>query len=224
MKRPSPRLASGEAGLSLLLVIQGLILFVLAPLSATAVLGADWVEGSRFALAAIAIFVVTSDPLARWVIAGTFVVSLLATTALAHAFAGPAAHLWSISVTTAFEAAVTWSVARVVFRPGRVTFYRIQGAVVLYLSVGLIFGNLYRLAAISLHPSFAGLMAASQPEFGALLYFSFTTLTTTGFGDITPLHPLVRSMANLEAVLGQLFPATLLARLVTLEVNDRMRP
>ena len=43
-----------------------------------------------------------------------------------------------------------------------------------------------------------------------------STLTITGFGDIAPLHPLVRSIANLESVIGQLFPATLLARLVTL--------
>jgi hypothetical protein len=51
---------------------------------------------------------------------------------------------------------------------------------------------------------------------GNTLYFSLSCLTTTGFGDIAPLHPLVRSMANLESVIGQLFPATLLARLVTL--------
>jgi hypothetical protein len=55
----------------------------------------------------------------------------------------------------------------------------------------------------------------------ALLYFSFTTLTTAGFGDITPLHPLARNLANLESVIGQLYPATLLARLVSLELEHR---
>ena len=49
-------------------------------------------------------------------------------------------------------------------------------------------------------------------------YFSLTTITTTGFGDIVPVHPLARSLATLEAVFGQLFPATLLARLVSLNV------
>jgi hypothetical protein len=53
------------------------------------------------------------------------------------------------------------------------------------------------------------------------VYFSFTTMTSTGFGDIIPLHPFARSAANLEAVMGQLFPATLLARLVTLEIEAR---
>jgi hypothetical protein len=55
----------------------------------------------------------------------------------------------------------------------------------------------------------------------ALLYFSFSTLTTAGFGDITPVHPLARNLANLESVIGQLYPATLLARLVSLELEHR---
>ena len=54
-----------------------------------------------------------------------------------------------------------------------------------------------------------------------LLYFSFTTLTTVGYGDIVPVHPFARSLANLEAIMGQLYPATLLARVVTLSVAAR---
>jgi len=48
-------------------------------------------------------------------------------------------------------------------------------------------------------------------------------LTTTGFGDIAPVHPFARSLANLEAIVGQLYPATILARLVTLELEHRRR-
>jgi voltage-gated potassium channel Kch len=51
-----------------------------------------------------------------------------------------------------------------------------------------------------------------------LNYFSLTTITTTGYGDFVPVDPIARSLANLEAVFGQLFPATLLARLVALHV------
>jgi hypothetical protein len=54
-----------------------------------------------------------------------------------------------------------------------------------------------------------------------LIYFSFVTLTTTGYGDVFPLHPIARSLCNLEAVIGRLYPATLLARLVTLEMAHR---
>jgi hypothetical protein len=46
-------------------------------------------------------------------------------------------------------------------------------------------------------------------------------LTTTGFGDITPIHPLARSLVMLEALIGQLYPAILLARIVTLEIETR---
>jgi hypothetical protein len=91
-----------------------------------------------------------------------------------------------------------------------------MGGVILYLSIGLLFANGYRAAELCLHPSFSGLAGDQRSALSALLYFSLSTLTTTGFGDIVPLHPFVRSMANLEAVIGQLYPATLLARLVTL--------
>jgi hypothetical protein len=56
---------------------------------------------------------------------------------------------------------------------------------------------------------------------GSLIHFSFVTLTTTGYGDISPVHPYARSLASIEAIIGQLYPAILLARLVTLELEDR---
>jgi Ion channel len=54
-----------------------------------------------------------------------------------------------------------------------------------------------------------------------LLCFSLATLTTSGNGGIVPLHPFARSLAALEAVIGQLFPATFLARLIALELQGR---
>jgi hypothetical protein len=54
-----------------------------------------------------------------------------------------------------------------------------------------------------------------------LIYFSFVTLTSTGYGDIVPVDPVARSLCNVEMIIGQLYPATLLARLVTLELADR---
>ena len=56
---------------------------------------------------------------------------------------------------------------------------------------------------------------------GNLIYFSLITLTTTGYGDIVPMHAYARGLVNIEAVIGQLYPATLLARLVTLELKSR---
>ncbi len=50
-------------------------------------------------------------------------------------------------------------------------------------------------------------------------YFSFVTLTTLGYGDIIPVHPTARMFVIIEALIGQLFPATLLARLVSLQIS-----
>jgi Ion channel len=119
--------------------------------------------------------------------------------------------------------ALSWVIARAVFASGRVTVHRVQGAVVLYLNFALFFFVLYRLIDALLAHGFTGLPAPGTENGtgAALLYFSFTTLTTAGFGDITPVHPLARNLANLESVIGQLFPATLLARLVSLELEHR---
>ena len=63
----------------------------------------------------------------------------------------------------------------------------------------------------------------NQKMASSLIYFSFVTLTSTGYGDIYPVHPVARSLCNLETIIGQLYPATLLARLVTLEIEGRRR-
>jgi len=114
-------------------------------------------------------------------------------------------------------------VARAVFGPGRVTYHRVVGAVLLYLAMGLVFVALYGFVALSVPDAFTNL-ATLKGDFaiaGNLIYFSFVTLTTTGYGDIAPLHPYARSLANVEAIIGQIYPATLLARLVTLELTDK---
>jgi hypothetical protein len=59
---------------------------------------------------------------------------------------------------------------------------------------------------------------------GAILYFSFVTLTSTGFGDIAPVHPVARMLANLEGIIGQFYPATMIARLITLELRRHGQP
>jgi hypothetical protein len=113
-------------------------------------------------------------------------------------------------------------VARAVFGPGRITYHRVVGAVLLYLIIGLIFVALYGFVALGTSEAFTNL-PVSHGDFavaGNLIYFSFVTLTTTGYGDIAPLHPYSRSLANVEAIIGQIYPATLLARLVTLELAN----
>jgi hypothetical protein len=105
-----------------------------------------------------------------------------------------------------------------VFSPGPIDRHRIVGAIVLYLNVALVFDALFRLVA-GLSPSaFSGLPPGLDMRklSGELMYFSMATLTTVGYGDIAPVHPVARSLANLESLIGQLYPAIILARVMTL--------
>jgi hypothetical protein len=109
-------------------------------------------------------------------------------------------------------AAVIMVVRRVLAKP-EVTIQSIYGALSAYLIVGLMFAALY--AAIN-HLGTADFFADGQPaNTQTFQYFSFTTLTTLGYGDFTAAANGGRSVAILEALTGQVFMATLVARLVS---------
>jgi len=113
-------------------------------------------------------------------------------------------------------------VSGAVFRRGRITYHRIVGAVLLYLLIAIGFAALFAFVGLSIPNAFKGVAFEDDAGLASeLFYLSFVTLTTTGYGDIVPLHPLARSLCNIEAIVGQLYPATLLARLVTLELRGR---
>jgi len=117
-------------------------------------------------------------------------------------------------------------VVRAVFAPGRITYHRIVGAILLYLLIALAFAMLFSIVGLSFPDAFSSLTFEYNAALSSkLLYFSFVTLTSTGYGDIVPIHPLARSLSNLEAIIGQLYPTILLARLVTLEMaSSTARP
>jgi len=115
--------------------------------------------------------------------------------------------------------------AHAVYAPGRITFHRLQGAIVIYLSIATIFAAAYGLIW-ELNPgALTNLVAPAgrSEEVANMLYFSLTTLTTTGYGDIVPMDPFARSLANLESVIGPFYLAITVARLVTMELADRHR-
>jgi len=120
---------------------------------------------------------------------------------------------------------VTYVVGRAVFAPGVVTQHRVLGAIVLYLTFGMLCTSGYRLIWDLIPNSLTGIPTGleSRQVSGTILYFSFVTLTTVGYGGIVPVHPFARGLANLEGIVGQLYPATLLARLITLELEARHR-
>jgi hypothetical protein len=107
------------------------------------------------------------------------------------------------------------------FKKGEINYQRIIGSIVVYLLIGLMFAYVFH--AIYL---FAGTSSFNNINENALkdfLYFSLTSLTTMGYGDITPVYSLARSLANFEALIGQLYPAILIARLVSMEFESANR-
>lgn len=104
-----------------------------------------------------------------------------------------------------------------VFGAGTATFDRILGAITLYILIGVVWSEAYQLISIYDPGAYAGIPRGDMPaDRSTWLYFSFVTLTTVGYGDITPVAHAARSLAILEALIGQLYPAIVLARLVSL--------
>jgi Ion channel len=117
---------------------------------------------------------------------------------------------------------LTWVVLHAVFAPGRITFRRLQGAVVVYLNFAMIFASAFSLIWELSPGAFTLPSPTGGPgELHTMLYFSLTTLTTTGYGDIAPIDPFARSLANLESMIGVFYLAITVGRLVTLELAGR---
>jgi voltage-gated potassium channel len=120
---------------------------------------------------------------------------------------------------------VTWTELRTLLRHREVTGETISMSVSVYLLMGLTWGILYILM-YQIHPnSFSSVQIPNaardpQPAFPVLIYFSLTTLSTIGFGDITPVTLQARYAAVAEGIAGQFYLAILVARLVGIHMSQ----
>jgi hypothetical protein len=126
-----------------------------------------------------------------------------------------------------FQVLLTILILSQIFREGPTTSHRIMGAVAAYLLLGVIWSLAYFLIALRMPEAFSVQRSFIPGDMEALhshlFYFSFVTLTTLGYGDIVAVHPMVRMLVILEGVTGQLFPAILIARLVSLQVQSKQK-
>jgi Ion channel len=129
--------------------------------------------------------------------------------------------------TVLFLGFVTVLIISEVARLKTVTFDTILGAACGYLLIGALWGFMYSIINVTEVPSFAftNVMLlppnpnlTQQSRLIPLFYFSFVTLTSTGFGDILPMAPLAKALAVFEAISGQFYVAILVARLVSLQI------
>lgn len=121
---------------------------------------------------------------------------------------------WSTVIAVSLIALVLLSQ---IFRPGRVSHLRIQGAIAVYLLFGVLWAHAYHIAALLQPGAFHG-PAEELSNVGGWAYYSFVTLTTVGYGDITPVSQVARTLSIAEALTGQLYLAVLIARLVAMEI------
>ncbi len=131
--------------------------------------------------------------------------------------------LLTIGSTIALFLIATWSIARHVFRQPRVTVDTIRGAICVYLLLGIIWTLGFAVVTFFDHSAFPALDPVGDPAgvYNSLQYFSFVTLTTLGYGDITPHGLAARQLAVAEAIVGQLYIAVAIAWLVGMYRGDR---
>jgi Ion channel len=112
-----------------------------------------------------------------------------------------------------------------VLRKGAVTADKIYGALCVYLLIGLTWGFMFLTLEGCQPGSFLfgqGRSSGIEKDPATLVYFSFVTLSTVGYGDITPLSHPARAFAFMEAIIGQIYLAVLVARLVGLHIAYSM--
>ena len=155
----------------------------------------------------------------RWVfrVVATLALGALLSRWLARLSSAGAFASWDAAADMIALASLALVVLTKVLRPGTITIQRIQGAVAVYLLFGLIWANAYEWTDL-VHPNSFTNASTSGVSW---TYYSFMTLTTVGYGDIMPNHPVARSLASAEALTGQLYIASLISRLVALEVASR---
>jgi hypothetical protein len=217
------RFWSEERALSVFLLLLVVEMFVIGP-AVRIGLALDLMSDLLYSLLLLAgVLTVVQNRTLQWT-TGMFVLLAIAVRWAGTVFGTPGLFFWngvlSLLAMLAFLLIVLWWV----YREGPVTGHRIRGAVAAYLLLALCFSLAYDLTEY-VHPgSFTlplGGAEAIQTRSASFLYFSVVTLTTVGFGDIAAVHPVARSLVMVEALVGTLYPAILLARIVTLQMETR---
>ena len=209
-----------EWGLSAMLVFLILAIFVVAPLVSVGVVSGAVLHAAFCLLFLSGVFATFRRRAVGWITAVLLVAAVVVRwthTVAPRPWLAVAMEAFTIALLVLLAALVL----KRVFREGPITAHRIQGAIVVYLLVGLIWASAYQLLDILQPGTFRIPAGESKLQTQALGYFSFVTLTTVGFGDITPVHPFARALVIAEALIGQLYPAILIGRLVSLQLTSK---
>ncbi len=138
-------------------------------------------------------------------------------------FAG--APLFALIVTLTFFVGVAYTASKRVLFSGTVNLNTIIGALAVYILIGMIWANLY-LITLEIYPTaFKGLEAKYWADnWSEAIYFSFITMTSLGYGDISPAMALSRTLASLQVIAGTFYMAIVVASLIGARTTERPNP
>ncbi len=109
-----------------------------------------------------------------------------------------------------------------IFNQNKVDTNIIYASIVVYLLLAVMFGYVFNVIETLMPGSFAIGQTIKGKSQSVFTYYSFVTITTLGFGDITPLTKIARAFSMLEAVIGQIYLVVLVARLVGINISQSM--
>lgn len=129
-------------------------------------------------------------------------------------------HYTHLLIMISFYTWATWLAARQVLFTGPIDRNKIVGAICIYLLMGLIWALSYLLIAQAVPGAFNGLEQLPWYEnFADVSYYSYVTLTTLGYGDISPVAPVARFLVYMEAIVGVFYMAILVASLIGISTS-----
>ncbi len=120
-----------------------------------------------------------------------------------------------------FVLAALVTINRTIFSVKKVNGDTIKGGISVFFLIGIVWALVYNIVYLLDANAFSASIEATN-LLDSMFYFSFTTLTTLGYGDITPVSDLARTLANLEAITGMMYPSIFIARLVGLYTAQEM--
>lgn len=130
----------------------------------------------------------------------------------------------SFVAALAFVLVAVWCIGQQIVIGNEISANRVVGAISLYLLLGVLWAISYAVLEMFLPRSFTGFSETLNNGWSSeWLYFSFVTMTTLGYGDITPVTATARTLAYMQAVFGQFYIAILVAGLVSAYITERQR-
>src|SRR5215470_17388482 len=208
------------------LLLIALLLFIVGTAATTGIAQARLIEFVLLALAVVVAIVELRVGGLRWSAAIVLALSVILLTLADLTVRLRHVPLIASVLVVLFAGTVVWLTYSSVMRPHRAVGDRIVGAICVFILIGLAWASLFE-ALDTVRPGsfrFPAETAWAAPSAQRYRYFSFITLATLGYGDVTPITVLAGTLAGLEAVSGQLYIGITVARLVALSMGESAGP